>query len=98
MAPAFLQCESHPGKSLTAHLTDVAERLASNSPLLRAVGLYHDLAKSTDYFQRYLKGEPVPNLRLKEHAHLGALCLLHNLWPKVEAGVIPLENAVMAFL
>jgi CRISPR-associated endonuclease/helicase Cas3 len=98
MAPAFLLCESLPGKPLTGHLKDVADRLAAHGWLGRLAGLFHDVAKGTEYFQHYLKGEAVGDLRLKQHAHLGAVWLLSHLLPKVAAQELPIDQAVLAYL
>lgn len=80
-APAFLQCESHPGRPLFEHLTDVENRLRSCSGVptwLPFAGLFHDLGKATIYFQDYLQGKNAP-LELKRHSELGALWLLEFL-------------------
>ncbi len=80
-APAFLRCESHPGRPLFDHLTDVADRLRSCSGVptwLPFAGLFHDLGKATSYFQDYLRGMNAP-LELKRHSELGALWLLEFL-------------------
>ena len=80
-APAFLQCESHPGRPLLDHLTDVADRLRSCSGVptwLPFTGLFHDLGKATSYFQDYLRGMNAPP-ELKRHSELGALWLLEFL-------------------
>lgn len=101
MAPAFLQCESHPGRLLTEHLRDVASRIRRSAPdcqWLAWVGLFHDLGKATDFFQGYLHGGDAPQ-RLRRHADLGALWLLEYLSTKLEqnAGLTLVEGA-LAFL
>jgi CRISPR-associated endonuclease/helicase Cas3 len=81
MAPVFLQCESHPGRSLTNHLLDVAERLSVGDgmdSLLRIAGLFHDLGKATGFFQSHLHGRPC-DPHLKQHAQFGAVWLLDFL-------------------
>jgi CRISPR-associated endonuclease/helicase Cas3 len=97
MAPAFRLCESHPGKPLTGHLQDVADRLTAHGSLGRLAGLFHDVAKGTEHFQHYLKGEPFSD-RLKQHAHLGAFWLLSHLLPKVAAVDLAIDQAVLAYL
>ncbi len=98
MAPAFRLCESHPGKPLTGHLQDVANRLTACGWLGRIAGLFHDVAKGTEHFQHYLKGQPVSDLRLKQHAHLGAVWLLNHLLPKVAAHGLTIDQTVLAYL
>jgi CRISPR-associated endonuclease/helicase Cas3 len=99
MAPAFQHCESHPGKPLTDHLRDVSERLAGAGHLMRTAGLFHDVAKATEYFQQYLNGRiPNADLPLKQHAHLGAMWLLHYLVPKVNDQSLTIQEAVLAYL
>ncbi|MBI2807298.1 MAG: CRISPR-associated helicase Cas3' [Planctomycetes bacterium] len=98
MAPAFQRCESHPGKLLTVHLRDVADRMARHGPLLPLAGLFHDAGKATEFFQMYLKGLPVADLRLKQHAHLGGVWLLHHLLPKVALNQLGMDQAILLYL
>lgn len=98
MALAFPLCESHPGKPLTGHLEDVANRLTGHGQLGRLAGLFHDVAKGTEYFQHYLNGDAVGDLRLKQHAHLGAVWLLSHLLPKVAAQELPIDQVVLTYL
>ena len=100
-APAFLQCESHPGRSLTDHLCDVADRLRVRAAVpvwLPLAGLFHDLGKATAYFQAYLQGNDAPR-ELKRHAEMGALWLLEFLrghWLPV--GNVSHVDVALAFL
>lgn len=82
MVPAFLRCESHPGRLLVEHLLDVRGRLGG--PLLQLAALCHDLGKATEYFQGYLNNRPPADLRLKQHARAGAEVLLELLWERSE--------------
>ena len=101
MAPAFLQCESHPGRLLTEHLRDVVSRIRRSAPDCRClewVALFHDLGKATEFFQRYLHGRDSPQ-RLRRHADLGALWLLEYLSATMEAeSGLPVVDAALAFL
>lgn len=95
MVPAFQQCESHPGRSLTAHLLDVADRLsedAVNSTWLKLVGVFHDLGKATSFFQSHLHGGKPPE-DLRRHSELGALWLL-NVLHKGDNGFSPVKKAL----
>lgn len=78
MAPAFLRCESHPGRLLTEHLLDVRRRLAGTGEWLELAALCHDIGKATEFFQPYLYGANTPQ-ELRRHAELGALWLLEVL-------------------
>jgi CRISPR-associated endonuclease/helicase Cas3 len=78
MAPAFLQCDSHPGRLLTEHLLDVRSRLAGTDDWLELAALCHDVGKATEFFQRYLYGASTPQ-ELRRHAELGAFWLLEIL-------------------
>jgi len=79
MAAAFLQCESHPGKALTAHLLDVAGRAGDQAGSLPwLAGLFHDLGKATKFFQAHLHGRPCDPY-LKQHSQFGANWLLSLL-------------------
>jgi CRISPR-associated endonuclease Cas3-HD len=98
MVPAFPQCDSHPGRLLTNHLLDVADRLRPHGVLLPAAGLFHDLAKGTEYFQRYLRGQPIGDPALKAHAHLGALWLLQFLWSKAISGSLSVEDVIGSYM
>lgn len=99
--PAFRQCESHPGRPLTDHLSDVADRLRVHSAVpvwLPLAGLFHDLGKATAYFQAYLQGNDAPR-ELKRHAEMGALWLLEFLrghW--LPAGKVSHVDVALAFL
>lgn len=100
-APAFLHCESHPGRPLNDHLCDVAGRLRACKAVpgwLPVTGLFHDLGKATNYFQSYLHGEAAP-LELKRHAELGALWLLGFLMEHcLPNGSLSAVEAALAFL
>ncbi len=79
-APAFVCCESHPGRPLTEHLSEVRNLLRGSPavqfcPELPDAGLSHDLAKATSFFQNYLHGQAV-DPRLKTHALLSAVLFL----------------------
>lgn len=99
--PAFRQCESHPGRPLTDHLSDVADRLRVRAAVpvwLPLAGLFHDLGKATAYFQAYLQGDDAPR-ELKRHAEMGALWLLEFLcghW--LSAGNVSHVDVALAFL
>lgn len=100
-APAFLQCESHPGRPLTDHLCDVADRLRAHSEApvwLPLAGLFHDLGKATAYFQDHLQGKAAPP-ELRRHAEMGALWLLEFLRERqlLPSNVSPVDVA-LAFL
>jgi CRISPR-associated endonuclease/helicase Cas3 len=84
MVPVFLQCESHPGRPLADHLSDVASRAAGS--LLRAAALCHDAGKATRHFQEYLGGSPPKDDRLRQHSLLGAEILLEVLSEKLQSG------------
>jgi len=81
-APAFLRCESHPGRPLTEHLLEVRDLLrgsaaARSFPDLPDAGLSHDLAKGTIFFQDHLHGQAVDqHQQLKTHALLSAVLFL----------------------
>lgn len=80
MGPAFLSCESHPGRPLVDHLVEVHDLLQPLPvtrwvPNLPLAGLCHDLAKATGYFQSYLRGSPI-DLRRKSHAFPSAVIFL----------------------
>src|SRR5260370_14809032 len=96
MACAFLQCESHPGWSLTDHLLNVRGRW--KGPPLSLVGLCHDLGKATEYSQNYLCGRTPIDYTLKRHSLLGAEILLELLLCKIDRGDIPVEQAALAYL
>jgi CRISPR-associated endonuclease Cas3-HD len=90
-APAFLHCESHPGRPLTEHLSEVRELLVTSVPSrffrdLPRAGLYHDLAKATSFFLDHLHGHPVDQ-RLKTHALLSAVLFLTT------GGVTPTDES-----
>src|SRR5688572_21129513 len=84
MTRSFVQCESHPGRPLTEHLLDVAERVKRRGAVmgdpLWCAALCHDLGKATVFFQEYLqpgwKGDPL----LKAHALFGALAVFELLF------------------
>lgn len=100
MEPAFLRCESHPGRRLADHLKDVVERLQPITTArvwLRLAGLFHDVGKATRFFQAYLQQDDVPP-DLKRHAHLGALWLLGLLRKRngTASGLAPI-NVALAF-
>ena len=82
MVPAFAHCESHPGRLLVDHLSDVSGRL--REPLLRLAALCHDVGKGTTYFQDYLHNQSPRDARLKRHSHLGAEVLLEVLWEDID--------------
>src|SRR5262245_52897356 len=98
MVRAFHLCESHPGRLLTDHLIDVASRLSADGSMSHIAGIFHDIAKATEFFQDYLQRKPIADSRLKQHAHLGAYLLLQQLMPKVEQGSLSIQRAVLAFL
>lgn len=79
----MITIESHPGKPLINHLKEVAKNcvdlVRKNLPnftyenailidLLYCCGFFHDLAKSTSYFQYYLHHPDEPTTELKNHA------------------------------
>lgn len=101
MALAFQLCESHPGRLLTDHLCDVADRLRARHAVptwLPLAGLFHDLGKATEYFQAYLQGQDVPP-ELKRHAEMGALWLLEFLRQQhLAPGKISPVDTALAFL
>ena len=81
--------ESHPGRSLIEHLKQVSQLavtitkdLQSYSPAVRdlklieaikIIGLSHDLAKSTTFFQDYLRTKKYSDSFLKSHSTLSSL-------------------------
>lgn len=80
---------SHPNKRLKDHLNEVLQwghlyrrnancRLLSNidGDLLISFFIFHDIGKSTTFFQRYIRGEDV-NSDLKSHAVLSAMLFLY---------------------
>lgn len=89
MAVAFPHCESHLGRLLSDHLQDVAARIRSVRPsdeLLFWTGLFHDIGKSTAYFQTYLNGGNASR-DLRAHAHFGAIWLLAFMVQQRKAGL-----------
>lgn len=99
MAPAFLSCESHPGRPLVDHLVEVHDLLqplpiAQRMPNLPVAGLCHDLAKATEYFQSYLRGAR-SDLRLKSHAFPSAVIFLSVVGEQDADGERCLERAVL---
>ena len=75
--------ESHPGIPLVNHLTEVAKNCLIiadrnttdfgfdkkvKADLLFISGFYHDLGKSTSYFQNYLRNPDEPHNSLKNHS------------------------------
>lgn len=103
MAHAFQLCESHPGRPLTDHLRDVADRLQARPAVpiwLPLAGLFHDLGKATEYFQAYLQGRAAPP-ELRRHAEMGALWLLEFLRQQhllSDSGEVSSIDAALAFL
>jgi CRISPR-associated endonuclease/helicase Cas3 len=95
VAIAFHQCESHPGRKLTAHLENVAGRLPEG--LLGTVGLFHDVGKATEYFQDHLYGRPICNPALSHHSLLGAELFLKFAWPAVAKGLIAIEELATGY-
>lgn len=90
MAIVFHQCESHPGRKLTAHLEDVGSRLTG--PALQSVGLFHDAGKGTEYFQDHLYGHNVGDPALSHHSLLGAELFLKFALPAVAEGLLSIED------
>lgn len=99
MGPAFLSCESHPGRPLVDHLVEVHDLLAPLPiirwmPNLPLAGLCHDLAKATDYFQSYLHGSR-GDLQLKSHAFPSAVIFLSVIGEQNADGERCVERAVL---
>jgi CRISPR-associated endonuclease/helicase Cas3 len=80
---------SHPNRKLKEHLHEVllwgdfynknanCKLLRNlNSDLLSSFLIFHDIGKSTSFFQRYIRGEDV-NSDLKSHAGLSAMLFLY---------------------
>ncbi len=79
---------SHPNKELSEHLGNVKANALKLffegsfekyelKTIISAIALYHDLGKSTSYFQDYLKGQKVGFERT--HARIGAYVVLNYL-------------------
>ena len=80
---------SHPNRRLKEHLNEVLQwgdlykknancKLLRNldSDLLSSLFIFHDIGKSTSFFQRYIRGEDVSS-GLKSHAGLSAMLFLY---------------------
>lgn len=86
--------ESHPGIPLTKHLLEVKKRVLEFCSELRVeksfrdaariVAATHDLGKTTEYFQKHLKGQKV-NPALSSHALLSAILSTCHFTGKVSA-------------
>ncbi len=99
MAPAFLHCESHPGRLLIDPLLDVRDRLGlGDGHWLAWAALFHDLGKATSYFQSYLHGGNV-SPELRRHAEVGAFWLMQFIQPTLASGDgATALDAALAFL
>ena len=101
MAVAFRRCESHPGRALTDHLTDVATRIRTARPedvVMFWLGLFHDSGKATQFFQAYLNGGDAPR-EFRAHSHFGARWLLTFLQQyRVEESSISIIDLALAHL
>ena len=66
---------SHPNKLYTTHITNMLDSL--DTPSIRGVKLYHDIAKLKNNFQLYIR-EPQKNIKGKNHSLLSAYLFLVN--------------------
>ena len=72
MSKTFL---SHPNKPYTKHISNMLD--SSDTSLIKAVKLYHDIAKLKNNFQLFIR-EPQKNIKGKNHSLLSAYLFLQN--------------------
>lgn len=104
----MIRIESHPGKLLISHLREVAKNCLDlahrNQPnftydsviltdLLYSCGFFHDLGKSTSYFQYYLHHPEEPTTELKNHALPSAIFVFYYTGEYLKS-----KNIIDAFL
>ncbi|MFW6016782.1 MAG: CRISPR-associated helicase Cas3', partial [bacterium] len=72
---------SRPGQKLSTHIEEVYQyalkysknlNLDTDKYTIMMMCIFHDIAKSLEFFQRYIRGEKIP-FELKQHAALSAL-------------------------
>ena len=95
---------SHPEKFLYEHLKNVAELMEffldekpasirdELSPIIKVVGLSHDIGKATESFQRYLFAEESERNKLKtQHSLFSAICTYYL------ASELKIKNKILPF-
>jgi len=95
---------SHPEKFLYEHLKNVAELMEffldekpasirdELSPIIKVVGLSHDIGKATESFQRYLFAEESERKKLKtQHSLFSAMCTYYL------ASELKIKNKILPF-
>ena len=66
---------SHPDKLYTTHISNMLDE--TDTPLIKGIKLYHDIAKLKNNFQLYIR-EPQKNIKGKNHSLLSAYLFLLN--------------------
>lgn len=88
-----MNCLSHPGKPLSSHIENIAA-FDPNDKLFALVAKFHDLGKTTDSFQKYIKEETKSG---EPHAFVSAALFLIQFSKELDAkSLLFIYNAIVS--
>ena len=88
-----MNCLSHPGKPLSSHVENIAA-FDPNDELFALAAKFHDLGKTTDSFQKYIKEETKSG---EPHAFVSAALFLIQFSKELDAkSLLFVYNAIVS--